>query len=144
MSWFLLLIAGLLEVAWAAGLKSCEGFTRLWPSVFTVVTALASFLLLAMAMRQLPLGTAYAVWTGIGAVGALFVFGIVMMGETVSAMRVASAALIVLGCRPEAVFGRLRRLRAANSLLIQRPERCAAVAQHCCGAAARVAIMERS
>jgi len=97
MSWFLLLIAGLLEVAWAAGLKSCEGFTRLWPSVFTVVTALASFLLLAMAMRQLPLGTAYAVWTGIGAVGALFVFGIVMMGETVSAMLVASAALIVLG-----------------------------------------------
>ena len=64
MSWFLLLIAGLLEVAWAAGLKTSEGFTRLWPSVFTVVTALGSFALLAMAMRQLPLGTAYAVWTG--------------------------------------------------------------------------------
>ena len=96
MSWFLLLIAGLLEVAWAAGLKSCEAFTRFWPSVFTVVTALGSFVLLAMAMRQLPLGTAYAVWTGIGALGA-FVFGIVMMGEAVSVARVASASLIVLG-----------------------------------------------
>ncbi len=96
MSWFLLFIAGLLEVAWAAGLKSSEGFTRLWPSVFTVVTATASFVLLAMAMRQLPLGTAYAVWTGIGAVGA-FVFGIVMLGEAVTPARMASAALIVVG-----------------------------------------------
>ncbi len=96
MSWFLLSIAGLLEVAWAAGLKSSEGFTRLWPSVFTVVTATASFVLLAMAMRQLPLGTAYAVWTGIGAVGA-FVFGIVMLGEAVTPARMASAALIVVG-----------------------------------------------
>ncbi|WP_028226230.1 MULTISPECIES: quaternary ammonium compound efflux SMR transporter SugE [Paraburkholderia] len=96
MSWFLLLIAGLLEVAWAAGLKMSDGFTRLWPSVFTLVTALGSFGLLAMAMRQLPLGTAYAVWTGIGAVGA-FIFGIVAMGETLSVARVASAALIVLG-----------------------------------------------
>ncbi|MFL6705639.1 MAG: DMT family transporter, partial [Paraburkholderia graminis] len=87
MSWILLFIAGLLEVAWAAGLKSTDGFTRLWPSVFTIVTALGSFILLAMAMRQLPLGTAYAVWTGIGAVGA-FVFGIVMMGEALTAARV--------------------------------------------------------
>ncbi len=80
MSWMLLFVAGLLEVAWAAGLKSSDGFTRLGPSVFTtVVTALGSFVLLAMAMKQLPLGTAYAVWTGIGAVGA-FVFGIVFMG----------------------------------------------------------------
>jgi quaternary ammonium compound-resistance protein SugE len=96
MSWILLFIAGLLEVAWAAGLKSSDGFTRLWRSVFTIVTALGSFILLAMAMRQLPLGTAYAVWTGIGAVGA-FVFGIVMMGEALTAARVASAALIVVG-----------------------------------------------
>jgi quaternary ammonium compound-resistance protein SugE len=96
MSWFLLLIAGVLEVAWAAGLKSSDGFTRLWPSVFTVITALASFGLLAIAMRQLPLGTAYAVWTGIGAVGA-FVLGIIVMGETLSAARVASALLIVFG-----------------------------------------------
>ena len=96
MSWILLLIAGLLEVAWAAGLKTSEGFTRLWPSMFTVVTALGSFVLLAMAMRQLPLGTAYAVWTGIGAVGA-FIFGIVIMGEALTVARVASAALIVVG-----------------------------------------------
>ncbi len=96
MSWILLLIAGLLEIAWAAGLKTSEGFTRLWPSVFTAVTALGSFVLLAMAMRQLPLGTAYAVWTGIGAVGA-FIFGIVMMGEALTVARVASAALIVIG-----------------------------------------------
>jgi quaternary ammonium compound-resistance protein SugE len=96
MSWILLLISGLLEVAWAAGLKTSEGFTRLWPSMFTVVTALGSFVLLAMAMRQLPLGTAYAVWTGIGAVGA-FIFGIVIMGEALTVARVASAALIVVG-----------------------------------------------
>ena len=80
MSWILLFIAGLLEVAWAAGLKSSEGFTRLGPSIFTLITAIGSFVLLAMAMRQLPLGTAYAVWTGIGAVGA-FVFGIVYHGR---------------------------------------------------------------
>ncbi|MBB3258749.1 quaternary ammonium compound-resistance protein SugE [Paraburkholderia bannensis] len=96
MPWLYLLIAGVLEVAWATGLKSSEGFTRLWPSVFTVVTALGSFWLLALAMRQLPLGTAYAVWTGIGAVGA-FVLGIVVMGEAVSVARVLSALLIVAG-----------------------------------------------
>src|SRR6201995_6216595 len=96
MSWILLLIAGWLEVAWAAGLKTSDGFTRLWPSVFTVVTALGSFVLLAMAMRQLPLGTAYAVWTGIGAVGA-FIFGIVMMGEALTLPRVVCALLIVIG-----------------------------------------------
>ncbi|WP_250451862.1 quaternary ammonium compound efflux SMR transporter SugE [Caballeronia sp. ATUFL_M2_KS44] len=96
MSWILLFIAGVLEVAWAAGLKSSDGFTRLGPSVFTLVTAVGSFVLLAMAMRQLPLGTAYAVWTGIGAVGA-FVFGIVFMGEAVSAARIVSALLIIAG-----------------------------------------------
>ncbi|QCP48753.1 hypothetical protein FAZ95_05835 [Trinickia violacea] len=96
MSWILLFIAGLLEVAWATGLKASEGFTRVGWSAFTVVTALGSFWLLAMAMRELPLGTAYAVWTGIGAVGA-FIFGIVMMGEAVTLARVGSAALIVVG-----------------------------------------------
>src|ERR1700744_6407257 len=96
MSWILLFIAGLLEVAWAAGLKMSEGFTRLWPSVFTLVTAIGSFVLLSLAMRQLPLGTAYAVWTGIGAVGA-FVFGIVVMGEALTVARVASAGLMVIG-----------------------------------------------
>ncbi|SPB16889.1 membrane protein [Caballeronia novacaledonica] len=96
MSWILLFIAGLLEVAWAAGLKSSDGFTRLGPSIFTIITAIGSFVLLAIAMRQLPLGTAYAVWTGIGAVGA-FVFGIVFMGEALSAARILSAVLIVAG-----------------------------------------------
>lgn len=96
MSWILLFIAGLLEIAWAAGMKSSEGFTRLWPSVFTIVTAIGSFVLLAVAMRQLPLGTAYAVWTGIGVVGA-FIFGVLLMGEAVTFARVASAALIVIG-----------------------------------------------
>ncbi|MGF6999678.1 quaternary ammonium compound efflux SMR transporter SugE [Paraburkholderia sp. GAS32] len=96
MHWFLLVIAGLLEVAWATGLKLSEGFTHFWPSVFTIAAALGSFWLLALVMRQLPLGTAYAVWTGIGAVGA-FVLGIFMMGEAASLARVASATLIVLG-----------------------------------------------
>ncbi|SAK92481.1 small multidrug resistance protein [Caballeronia glebae] len=96
MSWILLFIAGLLEVAWAAGLKSSEGFTRLGPSVFTIITALGSFVLLAMAMKQLPLGTAYAVWTGIGAIGA-FIFGIVFLGEALTAARILSAVLIVAG-----------------------------------------------
>lgn len=95
MAWVLLLIAGLLEVAWAASMKSSEGFTKPGPWS-TIVTALASFALLAIAMRQLPLGTAYAVWTGIGAVGA-FAFGIVMLGEALTVARVASAVLIVLG-----------------------------------------------
>lgn len=96
MSWIFLFIAGLLEIAWAAGLKSSEGFTRLNPTVFTVITAISSFALLAIAMRELPLGTAYAVWTGIGAVGA-FAFGIIFMGETASAARIASAMLILAG-----------------------------------------------
>ncbi|MGN4189865.1 quaternary ammonium compound efflux SMR transporter SugE [Burkholderia gladioli] len=96
MSWILLFIAGLLEIAWAAGMKSSEGFTRLWPSVFTIVTAIGSFVLLAVAMRQLPLGTAYAVWTGIGVVGA-FIFGVLLMGEAITFARVASASLIVIG-----------------------------------------------
>ncbi|SAL41581.1 small multidrug resistance protein [Caballeronia turbans] len=96
MSWILLFIAGLLEVAWAAGLKSSEGFTRLGPSIFTIITAIGSFVLLAIAMKQLPLGTAYAVWTGIGALGA-FVFGIVFLGEAFSAARIVSAVLIVAG-----------------------------------------------
>jgi quaternary ammonium compound-resistance protein SugE len=96
LSWFLLLIAGVLEVAWAAGLKQSAGFTRVGWSAFTVVTALGSFALLTLAMKELPLGTAYAVWTGIGALGA-FVFGIVALGEGVSVARLASATLLVAG-----------------------------------------------
>ena len=96
MAWLLLVIAGLFEVVWASAMKQSEGFTRLWPTVVTLVAMLVSFGLLSWAMRSLPLGTAYTVWTGIGAVGA-FVVGIVFLGETVSASRVTAALLIVGG-----------------------------------------------
>jgi quaternary ammonium compound-resistance protein SugE len=95
-AWLLLSIAGVLEVVWAFSMKQSEGFTRLWPSVVTGVTMLASLFLLATSMRSLPLGTAYTVWTGIGAVGA-FVVGIAVLGETVSAIRIVAALMIVGG-----------------------------------------------
>jgi quaternary ammonium compound-resistance protein SugE len=96
MAWTILLIAGLLEVAWAVGLKYTDGFTRFWPSVGTIAAMVASVVLLAIAVRTLPLGTAYAVWTGIGAVGALIV-GILLFGESASAARLACVGLIVAG-----------------------------------------------
>ena len=82
-SWALLLLAGLLEVVWAAGLKTTDGFSRLWPSLGVIVVAWLSFWLLGLAMRQLPAGTAYAVWVGIGAAGTV-VAGIVLLGEPAS------------------------------------------------------------
>ncbi len=96
MAWIYLLIAGVLEIVWALAMKQSHGFTRLVPSVITVVGMIASFWLLAAAMRTLPLGTAYTIWTGIGAVGA-FVIGIAFLGEQVSAMRIGAAVLIVSG-----------------------------------------------
>lgn len=96
MSWIYLLFAGLLEVAWAVGLKASNGFSRPLVSVVTVVCMIVSLWLLALAMRGLPLGTAYAIWTGIGAVGA-FVVGIAAFGETASALRIVSIVLIVAG-----------------------------------------------
>ena len=96
MAWMFLLVAGGLEVVWAYFMKESDGFSRLWPSVITIVAMIASFGLLSAAMRTLPLGTAYTIWTGIGAVGALVV-GIVFLGEQVSAMRIAAAVLIVSG-----------------------------------------------
>ena len=96
MAWLYLTISGLLEIAWALGIKKTEGFTRLWPSVYTLVTMGVGFYLLAKAVRTLPIGTAYAVWVGIGAVGTA-VFGILFLGESRSALRLASIALIVLG-----------------------------------------------
>ena len=96
MAWFILVIAGLFEVVWAFSMKQSEGFTRLWPSVVTLAAMLVSFGLLAWSMRVLPLGTAYTVWTGIGAVGA-FVVGIVALGEPANALRLLAAALIVGG-----------------------------------------------
>ncbi|WP_219117854.1 quaternary ammonium compound efflux SMR transporter SugE [Janthinobacterium sp. UMAB-56] len=96
MAWILLLIAGMLEVVWAYAMKLSEGFTKLTPSVMTIVMMIASFGLLSIAMRTLPLGTAYTVWTGIGAVGA-FIVGIVLLGEQLNTMRVCAAVLIVCG-----------------------------------------------
>lgn len=96
MAWIYLLVAGLLEIVWAVSMKQSEGFTRLTPTLVTLVGMVASFWLLAVAMRTLPLGTAYTIWTGIGAVGA-FVVGIVFLGEHVSAMRIGAAVLIVSG-----------------------------------------------
>jgi len=89
-------MAGVLEVVWAFSMKQSDGFTRLWPSLVTGVAMLASFFLLATAMRALPLGTAYTVWTGIGAIGA-FVVGIAVLGEAVSGIRVVAALMIVGG-----------------------------------------------
>jgi len=96
MAWVYLLVAGLLEVVWAFSMKQSHGFTRLVPSAITIVTMITSFGLLAVAMRSLPLGTAYTIWTGIGAVGA-FLVGITVLGEQVSAMRIGAAVLIVSG-----------------------------------------------
>ena len=96
MAWILLIIAGMLEVVWAYSMKLSAGFTRLSPSIVTIVMMIASFGLLSLAMRTLPLGTAYTIWTGIGAVGA-FVVGIVFLGEQVNAMRMCAAFLIVCG-----------------------------------------------
>ena len=96
MNWIMLVVAGLLEVVWSVGLKYTEGFTRLWPSVVTVAAMIASITLLGIAMKELPVGTAYAVWVGIGAVGAA-VMGIWLFGESASAPKLASLALIVAG-----------------------------------------------
>ena len=96
MAWVVLLIAGLLEVGWAVGLKYTEGFTRLWPSVATGVALVASMILLATAVRTLPLGTGYAVWTGIGTVGTA-VLGIVLFREPATVWRLMCIGLIVAG-----------------------------------------------
>ena len=96
MAWVLLLIAGLLEVVWAFTMKLSQGFTRPNASIVTLLAMLASVGLLSASMRTLPLGTAYTVWTGIGAVGA-FIVGVVVLGEAVNAARVLAAALIVSG-----------------------------------------------
>lgn len=96
MAWIYLALAGLFEVIWASTMKQSDGFTRLVPSVITIVTMIISFGLLAVAMKSLPLGTAYAIWTGIGAVGA-FLVGIFFLGEAVTLFRLASVGFIVAG-----------------------------------------------
>jgi len=96
MPWLILIIAGLFEVGWAVGLKYTHGFTRLWPTVWTAVSMAISLGLLGIAMKSIPLGTAYPVWTGVGSVGAVIV-GIVLFGEPATAMRLACVGLIVAG-----------------------------------------------
>jgi quaternary ammonium compound-resistance protein SugE len=96
MAWLMLIVAGLCEIVWAIGLKYAQGFTRFWPSVMTVAAMLVSIVLLGLAMKSLPVGTSYAVWVGIGAVGTA-ILGIVLLGESASAGRLASLALILAG-----------------------------------------------
>ncbi|MEO7007614.1 MAG: quaternary ammonium compound efflux SMR transporter SugE [Caldimonas sp.] len=96
MPWLVLVLAGLFEIGWAVGLKYTEGFTRLWPTVGTVAAMIASLGLLGVAMKSLPVGTAYAVWVGVGAVGTA-ILGIVLLGESANAGRLVSLALIVAG-----------------------------------------------
>lgn len=96
MAWLVLLAAGFLEIGWAVGLKYTEGFTRPWPTAATAVSIVASFVLLGIALRALPLGTAYAVWTGIGTVGTVL-FGILLFGESTDAPRLVCVGLIVAG-----------------------------------------------
>jgi quaternary ammonium compound-resistance protein SugE len=95
-AWFILIVAGLLEVVWAFSMKRSDGFTQLLPSVVTLVAMVLSVGLLSWSMRSLPLGTAYAVWTGIGALGA-FVAGIAILGEAAGTLRIVAAALILGG-----------------------------------------------
>ena len=96
MAWLMLVAAGILEVVWAFFMKQSAGFTRWVPALLTVVTMAGSVVLLAMSMRTLPLGTAYTIWTGIGALGA-FLVGIIVLGEPANVLRVLAAALIVAG-----------------------------------------------
>ena len=96
MAWIVLFVAGLLEVGWAIGLKYTEGFTRFWPTVGTVAAMIVSLWLLGIAMKSLPVGTAYAIWVGVGAVGTA-ILGIVLLGDSANAGRLISLALIVAG-----------------------------------------------
>lgn len=96
MAWIFLVIAGLLEVCWAYTMKLSDGFTKLGYTSITIITMIASFGLLSVSMKSLPLGTAYTIWTGVGAVGA-FIVGILILGEAVSPMRIFAAALIISG-----------------------------------------------
>lgn len=96
MAWLILIVAGLLEIVWATALRYSEGFTRWWPSLLAVVTAALSFVLLAAAMKYLPIGTAYAVWVGVGVLGVAAI-GIVILGESASPARMVCLLLVLAG-----------------------------------------------
>lgn len=103
MNWIILFIAGLFEIAWAIGLKYTEGFSRLWPSVFTIVCMIISMGLLAYAVKHIPVGTAYAVWTGIGAVGTT-IFGMILFNESKEILRIFFIFLIIVGITGLKIF----------------------------------------
>jgi len=105
MAWLLIVVAGLLEIVWAVGMKKTEGFTRLWPSVWTFAALIASFWLMTLAVRTLPIGTAYAVWTGIGAAGTA-IFGMVFLGEPREVGRLVCLVMIVAGTVGLKVFAK--------------------------------------
>ena len=96
MDWLILVIAGIFETGWAIGLKYTEGFTRLWPTVWTILAMIVSLWLLGISMKSLPVGTAYSIWVGIGAVGTV-ILGIVLLGESANAGRIISIAFIIAG-----------------------------------------------
>lgn len=104
MAWLILVGAGLLEIVWATALKDAEGFTRLWPSVIGIVFAVVSFVLLAVALKNLPVGTAYAVWVGIGVTGVA-IAGMMAFGESVSPFRLGFIAMILVGVIGLRIFG---------------------------------------
>jgi quaternary ammonium compound-resistance protein SugE len=114
MAWLYLVIAGVLEIAWAIGMKQSQGWTRLWPSVWTLVTMILSFWLLSKAMNLLPAGTAYAVWTGIGAAGTALL-GILILKEPAGAARIACILLIVAGVVGLKVFSKPEPSRAPSA-----------------------------
>lgn len=96
MNWLILIVAGLFEIGWAIGLKYTEGFTRLWPTVGTLLSMIISLGLLGLAMKSLPVGTAYAVWVGVGAVGTV-ILSVILLGDTMNPVRLVSLGLILLG-----------------------------------------------
>ncbi|MEE8339031.1 MAG: quaternary ammonium compound efflux SMR transporter SugE [Xanthomonadales bacterium] len=96
MKWIILFLAGLFEIAWAIGLKYTDGFTRLWPTVWTVLSIIISLWLLGIAVKSLPIGTAYSIWVGVGAVGTV-ILGIVLFGEPANTFRLISVAFIIVG-----------------------------------------------
>lgn len=96
MAWFVLFVAGLFEIGWAIGLKYTDGFSRLWPTVWTVLSMAVSVGLLGLALKTLPVGTAYAIWTGIGTIGTA-ILGMILFGESTAALRLACIGLIVAG-----------------------------------------------
>ena len=106
MAWIYLLIAGLFEIGWAVGLKYTDGFTRLWPSIVTIVTMILSFYFLSSAVKTIPIGTAYAIWTGIGAVGTAFL-GIIFFDESKEFIRIIFIMLIVVGIVGLKIFSKI-------------------------------------